>query len=405
MNFIGINDSYTIINLAANGMFGEDTSLQAHDTSSFVAVGEKMLRTGYESTLNALSFVYGDIIADGQKYVGKLRIFNEDNDRFGAIIRKIRFYAKKFEASENFNTIQNPNTLDDGSSVDHYKISKKYPLELNFVALQTLQYKYTRWEDQLEIAFHSPEEFARFSSEMMIEIANDIETGYEAKRRLLLQNAIGATYNTGTARQKVNLRVAFNNENGTTYSVNDLLTTYKAEFYAFMIERIKGDMQLMEERNTLFHIYPARNDDSGNALIYPTFTRPEDRRMILYMPLIRKAEANVLPALFGPDYLRLENYEGVEYWSDPVNKPSAVSVTPNQLDAATGASITGNAVALDYVVGLLFDKKALATSIKFEKARTTPINADGGYYNTVVSWLYQNMYDACENMILYYLAD
>lgn len=405
MNFIGINDSYTIINLAANAMFGEDASLTAHDTSSFVAVGEKMLRAGYESTLNALSLVYGDIIADGQKYVGKLRIFNEDTDRFGAIIRKIRFYAKPFEASENFNTIQNPNTLDDGNSVDHYKISKKYPLELNFIALQTLKYRYTNWEDQLDIAMHSPEEFARYSSEKMIEIANDIETGYEAKRRLLLQNAIGATFNTGTARQKVNLAAAFNAENGTSYTVNDLLTTYKAEFYAFMIERIKGDMQLMEERNTLFHIYPARNDDSGNALIYPTFTRPEDRRMILYMPLIRKAEANVLPALFGPDYLRLENYEGVEYWSDPVNNPSAVSVTPNQLNAATGASVTGNAVALDYVVGLLFDRKALATSIKFEKARTTPINADGGYYNTVISWLYQNMYDACENMILYYLAD
>ena len=405
MNNVTVNDSYAIINAASVAMFGEDASLQARDTSSFVAVGEKMLRTGAEQTLNALTMVYSTMITDVQKYRGGLRIIAEIPDRFGAVVRKIRFYAKGFDASKNFNTVQNPNTLDDGNSVDHYTIHKKYPLELNFIQLQTLQYPFTTWEDQLEIAFHSPEEFARYSSAKLVEIANDIETGYEAKRRLQVLNAIGATYNTGTARQNVNLRVAFNNENGTTYSVNDLLTTYKAEFYAFMIERIKGDMKLMEERNTLFHIYPARNDDSGNALVLPSFTTPEDRRMVLYMPLIRKAEANVLPALFGPDYLRLENYEGVEYWQDPVNNPAAVSVTPNQLDAATGASTTGNAVALDYVVGLLYDRKALMTSLKFEKARTTPINAAGGYFNTITSWLYQNMYDACENMILYYLAD
>lgn len=405
MNNITINDSYAIINAASKAMFGEDASLQARDVSSFVAVGEKMLRTGYEQTLNALTMVYSTMIVDVQRYRGELRIIAEVPERFGAVTRKLRFYAKGFDASKNFNTVQNPTTLEDGQSVDHYTIHKKYPLELNFIQLQTLQYPFTTWEDQLDIAMHGPEELARYSSAKLAEIANDIETGNEAKRRLHILNAIGATFNTGGPRQKVNLAAAFNAENGTTYTVADLLTTHKAEFYAYMIERIKGDMKLMENRNTFFHIYPARNDDSGNPLVLPGFTTPEDRRMILYMPLIRKAEANVLPALFGPDYLRLENYEGVEYWQDPVNNPAGVSVTPNQLDATTGASVTGNAVTLDYVVGLLYDRKALMTSLKFEKARTTPINASGGYYNTVTSWLYQNMYDACENMILYYLAD
>ena len=48
-------DVYAIVNAAAAEMYGSLSTLQAQDTSSFVSIGEYMLRTGYTNTLNALS--------------------------------------------------------------------------------------------------------------------------------------------------------------------------------------------------------------------------------------------------------------------------------------------------------------------------------------------------------------
>ena len=121
------------------------------------------------------------------------------------------------------------------------------------------------------------------------------------------------------------------------------------------------------------------------------------------MPLWRDAETQVLPTLFNEKYLRLEDYEGVEFWQNPYD-PSAVDVEPNQLNASTGQSEDGTRVQLDTVVALLFDRDALETSIKLEDVLTTPVNAKGDYYNTVYHWGFMHKFDMTENMILYYIA-
>lgn len=111
-----------------------------------------------------------------------------------------------------------------------------------------------------------------------------------------------------------------------------------------------------------------------------------------------------MPSLFNDSYLRLENYEGMEFWQNP-NVPAAVDIVPNQLDVATGQSANGTRVQLNYVLGLLFDRDALATTVKLEDVITTPVNAKGDYYNTVYHWAYMFKQDQTENMILYYMAD
>lgn len=397
-------DVYAIVNAAAKEMFGADSTLQARDTSSFVSIGEHMLRTGYTNTLNALSTVFSRTIEAVRPYRGEVELIAKTRDEFGGIERKISFYSKAHEASRNFNTDINPAQLADGQSIDHYVISKVYPLEINFVGMKVIEFSYTTFRKQLRTAFQSESEFSAFYSAMMISVANDIAMGYEAENKLQLLNAIGATYNVGGARQKINLTAEYNAKNGTTYTTAQLLTTYKKEFLAYFIERIKGDMELMRRNNVLFHIFPAKNDDSGNALSLLRHTPADMRRLFLYMPFVREAEAEVMPALFNDQYLKLENYEGVEFWQNP-NDPSAVDVVPNQLDVATGAAVNGSRVQLSYVLGLLFDRDALATALKLEDVITTPVNAKGDYYNTVYHWAYMFKQDQTENMILYYMAD
>lgn len=396
-------DVYAIVNAAAAEMYGSQSTLQAQDTSSFVSIGEHMLRTGYTNTLNALSTVIARTIVAVRPYRGKFEIIARVPEEWGGITRKISFYAGKFEAETMWNTDINATNLVDGNSIDHYKITKTYPLEMNFCGMKVLKKRDTTFADQLDQAFHSESEFSDFYSAKMIAIANDIALGYEAENRLQILNAIGSTYNTGGARQKVNLVAAYNAKFGTSYTAADLLGVHLKEFCEFFVARIKGDMSLMSEYNSLFHIFPAKNDDAGNALTLLRHTPAEMRRLVLFQPIFRDAEARVFPSLFDPGFLRMQDYEGVEYWQNP-NVPAAVNIKPNQLNVSTGQAVDGTAVQLDTVVGLLFDRDAIATSLKLQKTITTPVNADGDYFNTVYHWAFQFKEDPTENMVLYYMA-
>lgn len=402
-NTLTPTDVYGILNAMSEEMWGSNATLTALDTTTFATVGEAMLRTGYENTLGALSTVIGRSIIAARPYRGKFRIIMRVPQEYGLITRKISFYSTALEESTDFNTDINGTQIVDGNSIDPWTITKTYPLEINFAGLKVSQKNYTVFRYQLKQAFANEAAFGQFVSGLLIQIANDLEVDMDAENRLQVLNAIGATYNVGAARQKVNLVTAFNAFYGTSYTAAQLLSTYFQDLMEFFVMRIKGDMELMSEYNSLFHIYPAKNDDGGNALTLNRHTPPEARRLILFMPRIRQAEASIFPSLFDSSYLKLENFEGVEYWQNP-NVPEAVNIKPNQLDVATGQSVSGNAVSLDHVFALLFDRDALATSVHVEDVLTSPINNKGSYYNVTYHYGKDYRLDQTENMILYYLA-
>ena len=402
-NTLTPTDVYGIVNAMSQEMYGSNAAITAMNTSTFVTVGENMLRTGYENTVGALSAVIGRNIIAARPYRGKFRIIMRVPQEFGIITRKISFYSTSLEESTDWNTDLNPAQLVDGASIDPWTITKTYPLEINFAGLKVTQKNYTVWRYQLKQAFQSEAQFSSFVSGLLVQIANDLEVMMDAENRLQVINAIGATYNVGAPRQKVNLVTEYNAFYGTSKTVSDLLGADYESFIKFFVMRLKGDMELMSEYNELFHIYPAKNDDSGNALVLNRHTPAEARRLLLYMPRIRQAEATVFPSLFDTSYLRLENFEPVEYWQNP-NVPEAVSVTPNQLDVSTGQSATGSAVALDHVLAVLFDRDALATSVHVEDVLTSPVNNKGSYYNVTYHWGKDHLFDQTENMVIYYLA-
>lgn len=403
-NTLTPTDVYAIVNAMSAEMFGSQATIQAINTSTFVTVGEQMLRTGYTNTLNALSNVIGRTIIAARPYRGRFQIIAKIPAEWGGIERKISFYSTKNEPTESFNTNLNATQLVDGAAIDPWTISKDYPLEMNFCGIKTIQKSYTTWVDQLKLAFSNESEFSAFVSGRLVNIANDIEASTDAQNRLQVLNAIAATVDVGNSRQAVNMTAEFNTFYSTSYTTTQLLTTYFDDFIKYFVMRVQGDMELAREYNELFHIYPARNDDGGTALTLLRHTPPEMRRLLLFMPIIRQAEKTVFPALFNDSYLKLENFEGVEYWQNP-NDPSAIDVVPNVLNVANGQSANGNRQQLQVVLGLFFDRDAIATSVKIDDVYTTGINARGKYFNTVYHWAYQYKLDQTENMIVYYMAD
>lgn len=383
-------------------------ALAATDTSSMITVAQAAQIYGQETLLNALSLQVGRTLIAIRPYEADDLGVEVDNMAYGQISRKISYYANDFEAEQSWNTAVSGAgyTLKDGESVDHYKIKKQYPLEMQFGGNKVLQKHITRWLYQLDVAFRSNEDLARFIAGLSIENQNEIAKMKEARNRAILLNFIGGLYNIGTARSKVNLTKEYNTKHGTNYTSEQLRTTYLKEFLAFLVSHIQYDSDLMAKDTELFHLTPAKTDDLGNTLHLYRHTPKDEQRLCLLAPLLYDAEANVLSQVFHDGYLKLDNYRRIVYWqSAESGKEGNINVTPNQLNVADGTTITGAAVTTPYIVGIMYDRAALMSTYHLDRTITTPDNAGGAYVNTYYHWANDYTNDFTENAILYYMED
>lgn len=383
------------------------STLAGTDLSSTITVAQAAQIYGHETLLNALSLQVGRTLIAIRPYEAEDFGVEVDSQTYGQISRKISYYANDFESEESWNTEDSGAgyTLKDGASVDHYRIKKQYPLEMHFGGNKVLQKHVTRWLYQLDAAFRSSSDLASFISGLAIENQNEISMMREARNRAILLNFIGGLYNIGADRSKVNLTKAFNDKHGTAYTSEELRTTHLKDFLPYLVSRIKYDSDLMAKNTDLFHLTPAKTDDSGNALKLYRHTPKNEQRLNLLAPLLYDAEANVLPTIFHDGYLKIDNYRPITYWqSAESGKEGAIQVTPNQINAA-GASETGAEVSAPYIVGLLYDRAALMSTFRLDRTITTPDNAGGGYVNTYYHWANDFTNDFTENAILYYMED
>lgn len=414
-------DAYVLMNALVKQATGQQ-SVTATDTSSFVSAGETVLATGTENVLNALSVLVGPTFMAVRPYEAKLKILNALNTgMFTNRMRKISFYSKDAQPAGFVNTdlytnlkdgyTNGQNTpADPDSTKSMWEQNQGVPLEMNFGGQSVWDDSITVYEKQLKVAFRSESEFISFINGIMTERENDIESQKEAFNRMTLLNAIAGRIdmtNDGLIPNgAINLTAAFNAEFGTQYTSEQLRTTYLNDFLAFMTYTIKQYSDLMTYRNKAFHWSPAKTID-GVSYTLLRHTPKDRQKLMLYRPLIRKSEALVLPEIFHDNYLRQENYEGVDYWQglkgDLTNNP-AINVTP-AVPTAAGTQTAGDPVNIPFIVGFLFDTDAVMVDYQFEGSYSTPIEARKLYRNIWFHFSKNAINDFTENGIVFYMAN
>ena len=389
-------DVYSLMNAVVSQATGR-TDLAVVDTTTFASVGEIVLRTGTENTLNAISTVIGKTIFSVRPYKGKLESLRVAQQRWGGQVRKIINLYDEAEKSDDWNTDVNQNALADGGSVDMYKIRKPRAVQLNFYGTKVLQKHITRFRDQLSLAFHNEDEFIRFIDSVMVEFSNEIELLNEAESRATLLNFMAGI--SSMALTEVDLVAEYNNEYGTQYTRAQLLSTYIESFMKFVAAEIKIYSSKLTDMSTLYHA----NLTGYNKIM--RHTPKERQKMVMYEPIFIKTQAEVYSGLFNPEYLDIGSFEGVNYWQSQ-STPTAINVKPNILDVANGASKNAEAaVELDYVLGILFDEEACGVMPQFDYSSTTPFNSAGGYYNMYMHWRFNSYCDYTENAVLFVLGE
>ena len=418
-------DVHTLIDAMAAQMQGQG-SLGSINTSDFVSAGETMLAAGLENTLNAFSMVIGRTFAAVRPYKAKGSILDAINtgaftDRF----RKISFYSRYTKPSGDWNTQlftnlyggfdngENPNGSGTAQSTKSmWEQNPAIPLEMNFSGKSVWEDSTTIYKYQWKNAFRSEEEFARIAGGIMTEKGNDVEMQKESFNRLALLNLIAGTYDMNSASgnsRVVNLTAAYNARFGTSYTSAQLRSTYLRSFLEFMVATIKQYSDRLERRSVHYHWYPAKQDAAGNNVHLLRHTPKSAQKLALYGPLFKEAEAMVMPEIFNPRYLSLDNFESFDYWQffdDDGATSAAINVTPAIPNTSNPATQTaGSAVNLDYVVGILFDRDACMVDYQLDDAEVTPIEARKRYYNMWWSFAKNIICDFTENSVIFTMAD
>ena len=417
-------DVYSIINAMVEDLTGQQSTVRAVDTSTFISAGELIMSYGTENVLNSLGLLMGRVMVASRKYTGKFNIINAvDSGVFTHRMEKISFYAKKAIPSGAWNTDlytnlapgftngQNPDANDDPQSTKSmWEQFPGIPLMMYFAGSSVCDECITIYEVQLQQAFRSPDEFNSFISGMLQEHNNDIESEKEAFRCAVLLNHMAGIYDMSTDMpgSVVNLTEEFNKyyfgDNTEAYYTSDeLRSTYLKEFLEFMVSEIKILSNRMADRSANYHWTPTK---TVGGVSYPLLRHtPKDRqKMVMFNPLFIRSEAMVLPEIFNDRYLNIGNFEGVDYWQNE-NDPSAISVYPAIPDQATGLQKKGDLVSLDYVVGMLFDADACMVDFQLDRADATPIEARKLYHNLWLHIAKNGINDFTEKAILFIMAD
>lgn len=376
MNSLTPVDVYKIVNDMNSQMFGTK-EIEVIDATSFVSVGEKMLRSGTENIMNAMAVTFMTNYFPNTPYIGKVKIIDETSERWGAITLETVPLHQDEEASEDTNTDLNATQFDDGNSLDMYKIKKPKVVQLKFYGTKKEQNHITRLDDQLSQSLRSAEEFGQFYTSVMTEFRNDIEQAMEAGRRLAICNYIAGVSAMGL--YEVDLTQEYNAEHGTSYTGLQLRTKNAKDFVPWFVAYVQNLSDCMTERSTLYHA-----NFTGQDIL--RFTPKEYQKFIMLNSFWKQAQTSVLSAAFNDKYLKIADVEFVNYWQS-IKNPEQIKIKPNILDLATGASKDATTdVELPYVLGCIFDRRAVGVNYQFTKTITTPVNAAGDYYNTYVHY-------------------
>lgn len=395
-NELSFNQVAAIMNAIQNQATGQ-SNLVATDTSSFVAAATTTLKTGVEQVYRAISAVLGRTIFSIRPYYAKLAGMRIPDTQFKLHTRKLQIADNEFEDNESmkwpvhFGTAETP-VSGDGQSVDQQKIKKAKPLQTNFYGMNTLQDHYTIFDDNLEISFQNPEEFAMFWTMITQNINDRIEQSRENSARAVLANMIGAAIDLNDGGRVIHLLSEYNARTGLSLTATSVYSPENyPDFVRWVFGRIAAISSKMTERSTQFQTVI-----TGSPI--QRHTPVERQRLYIYAPEEMQMRSNVLSTTFNEQFLRMADHEMVNFWQS-INTPDSINVTPGYISAA-GAAVTGSAVSQSGIFGVLMDEEAGGYATIRSSLRPAPYNAAGGYQNF---WIkeYQKLYiDNTEKIVV-----
>lgn len=366
----GFADAATLLTSIVKQATGQ-SAITPTSLTDFVSVGTIALNAGYDPLLNAISQVIGKTIFSIRPYTERFGGLRADVQKWGNHVRKLKLADNEFESDQRFWEAPS-DLLDDGDAVDMYTIKKPKPVQLNFYGQVNWQDHITLFRDQLDVAFHDPDELLQFTSMIITNMSNRMAQARESCARAALANFIGSKNILGTGHV-IHLIDEYNSDTGqslTAATINQ--PANYATFIRWLAGFIKTLSRRMEERSSIYQVQITGKPINQHS--------PRDRqKLYLLADYVNRMDAEVLSTTYNEQYLELGEVEEVSFWQS-ISSPDEVKVTPSYMNTS-GAIVTGAAQTLSAVFGVLFDEEAVMTQEVNTWSAPTPFNAAGGYSN------------------------
>lgn len=380
----GFNDAAVLLNSIVSQATGK-TSLTATNLQDFISIGQTALSVGPDPLMQAISQVLGPTIISVRPYSEKFSGLRADSLRWGNHVRKLSIADSDWERDERYYEAAS-DFLDNGDSVDQYKIRMPNVLQTNFYGQNVVQRSITIFRDQLNVAFSAPDELMRFVSMIMSNVSDQLAQARESSARMALANFIGGKVAAQTAGlgtdHVVYLIDEYNAETGSSLTAS---TIYAPANYASFVRWVYGFVTTLSDRLTERTIKYQINVTNKAVSRHTPKAR---QKFYVSAPELNRMRSEVLSVTFNEELLRLGDVESVGYWQSP-DQPESINVTPSYMNAS-GVIVNATAQSVTNIFGVLFDEEAIMTQSVNEWSAPTPFNAAGGYTNTF--WHASNRY-------------
>lgn len=387
VNSMTKEQAYQLINAIHTQATGQ-VAIQPTDLSSFISVAQSTLAAGYEQTLNAITQVLSRTIVAVRPYDEKFKGLEMTADTWGGIIRKINFADREAIADPTHATVE-------GQSIDQYEVRKPNVLETRYVGSDVWMGSYTIYREQLKTAFENEGNFGSFMTGLMTHFLNERTQWFEGLKRSLIANMIAAKSDIGGG-SVIHLLTEYNAATGLSLTATTVMqpANYKP-FMEWAYARVSEVSRLMTERSQLF-----QQTITGYPIMRHTPMR--DQRVYFAASFLEAMDARVLADTYHDNFLKYADVEGVSYWQ-AINDPLKVSATPVYVDNTGAVKAAAANVAVDNVIGIIFDRDAMGYNIYNEALEASPYNAKGQYYNLFAHADVQLQSDVTEKAAIFLL--
>lgn len=356
--------------------------------SGFMSVATVALGIAPDALLNAISQVISRTIFSIRPYNRKFAGLFMDNMKWGNHVRKINIGDKDWEANVSYDLV-------DGESIDADIVSKPDILQTNFYGQCVYSKHYTIFRDQLNIALQNEAEFERFYTMLVQNTMDMIEQCHENTARATICNLIGGKVK-GDTSNVIHLVTEYNDVTGLEL---DSDTVKKPEnfvpFYKWAFSRIKTISGLMTERSLQYHI----NVTGHNIMRH---TPVQNQRLYLYTPEMNNVESSVFSSVFNEQYLKMMDYEGVNFWQS-IKTPMGINVQARYMLPTGSLTADSTGTATSNILGVLMDEEAAGITTYGARTATTPYNARGEYTNVWFHFNDRYWNDFTENAVVFLL--
>ena len=389
-----VNQLYALINTVTVEVLGKGAIVK-EDLSNVVSIGKALENADkIDNYVKKLVNHIGKVIFVNRLYAGNVPSVLMDSWEFGSILEKISVDLPDAEMNASWG-------LNDRESYDpnvfyQPKVSAKF-----FNSRVTFEIPMSFTELQVKESFSNAEQLNGFVSMLTTAIENSMTVKIDALIMRTIANFMGETVandlNTADAGEPividptvsgvraVNL-LKFYNE-GATVALTKANALKNPDFIRFATYQISLYADRMTKISMLFNI--EKRD---------RFTPESDRHVVLLSDFAKASETFLASITFNPDHVALPEHESVPFWQG--SGEQYLFADTSKIDVKTSA---GNEVAIDGILGVIFDRNALGVT-NLDRRVTTNYNPKAEFYTNFYKFDAGYFNDLSENFVMFFVG-